>query len=136
MPWTPDPVDVAYALAIFLLVHSIPSIWSLVTGKWRVVKNPNHGEALYEDADGAATTQSTNEFSNKTQFIIIFVASVTGLALSVADLVFLTTQKPNTINSAPPKSWGQSTALGVVLLVPAWVKFCSYRSSNLGADML
>ena len=67
MGWAPDPVDVAYALAIFILLHSIPSLWSLVTGSWRAVKDPNHRETLYEDEDGVASPESTDQFSNKTE---------------------------------------------------------------------
>jgi len=126
MGWAPDPVDVAYTLAIFVLISSIPSIWSLVTGSWRVVKNPNHGEALYEDEDGAATTESTEEFSNKTQFIIIFVVAVIGLALSIADFIFLTTRKLHISDSSPSEDWNDCNVLGIVLLVPAWVKCYSH----------
>lgn len=121
MSWVPDSVGVAYALATFVLIYSIPSLWSLVTGSWRVVKHPNH-EALYEDEDGAATTESTKEFSNKTQFIIIFVVVVIGLALSIADFVFFTTRKLHILEGAPSGSGDDNDVLGIVLLVPAWVK--------------
>ncbi|KAF8859695.1 hypothetical protein BDZ45DRAFT_801381 [Acephala macrosclerotiorum] len=120
MGLAPDPVDVAYALAIFVLIYSIPSIWSLITGSWRVVKNPNHGEALYEDKDGAATVESTKEFSNKTQFIIIFVVAVIGLALSIGDFVFLTTSKLHIFDGSPSDNGDDNNVLGIVLLVPAW----------------
>ena len=136
MGWAPDPVDVAYTLAIFIIIYSIPSIWSLVTGSWRVVKNPNHGEALYEDEDGAATIESTKEFSNKTQFIIIFVVAMIGLALSIADFVFLTTRKLHIFDGSPSENGNDNNFLGIALLVPAWVKCHSHRSANLGADML
>jgi hypothetical protein len=121
MGWALDPVDVAYVLAIFVLIYSIPSIWSLVTGGWRVVKSPNHVDALYEDEDGAATTESTKEFSNKTQFTIIFILAAIGLALSIADFVFLTTRKLHIFKGSPSENRLNNKFLGIVLLVPAWV---------------
>lgn len=135
MGWAPDPVDVAYVLTIFILAYSIPSVWSLVTGSWRVIKNPNYGKTLYEDEDGAATIESTKAFSNKTQFIIIFVVAVLGLALSIADFVFLTTRTLHGLNDSPSGNWRHNNVLGIKLLVPAWVEFDSYQSTYIYADM-
>jgi len=121
MNWVPDPVGLAYALSIFVLINSIPSIWSLVTGSWRVIKSPNHSEALYEDEDGAATTESTKEFSNKTPFIIIFAAALIGLALSIADFIFLTSRNLRSAAGSQLQNDGSNNVQGLVLLVLAWV---------------
>lgn len=121
MGWVPDLIATAYTLAILIIISSIPSIWSLVTGKWLVVKSPNHDEVLHEDEDGAATTESTKEFSNKAQFIIIFAATVLGLAFSIANLVFLTTRKLRLFDGLPPGKEHGNNGLGIVFLVPAWV---------------
>lgn len=122
MVWGVDPGYVDYALTSFIFVYSIPSIWSLVTGSWRVVKNPNHGDAVYEDEDGAASEESTKEFSNKTQFTTIFVIAVIGLAFSIADFVFIATRKLHVRDGSHSKNGDDKNVRRIVLLVPAWVK--------------
>ena len=134
MSWDPDPVILAYALAVLILISSISSIWSLVTGSWRIAKNPNHDEVPYEDLDGVATLQSTKEFSNKTQFTVIYFVVVIGLALSVADFVFLTANKHPKRFDSPSDDDGDSNALGVIILVPAWVDIHFSNLATADAD--
>jgi hypothetical protein len=115
MRLAPQLEDVAIALTIFIFIFSIPSIRSLAKGNWRV-KNPNHDHALYGDEDGAASTESTDQFSNKLQFVILFVLAWIGLGLSIADAVFTTIQEKSRTASSGPHH------VGIFLLVPAWVR--------------
>jgi len=116
-----DLLTAEYALAILILLCSLSPIWSIITGRWRVVKSPNHAETLYEDEDGAATPESTKEFSNKLQFIIIYAIAWIGFALSIANLIALIV-----LSRIPHGSFSDITAEnnahGIVLLVPAWVR--------------
>ena len=90
MGWAPDPVGMAYALSIFILLSS--------------------------------TTDSMKEFSNKAQFTIIYVVSVIGFSLSVADFVLLATRELHVFSGSRLKNGDGNKALGIELLVPAWVK--------------
>lgn len=81
------PDEVALALTILVALLTISSIQTLVKTA-RFVKRPAHEETLYEDIDGAATKESTAEFSNTIQFIIIFVAAILGLGISITDAIF------------------------------------------------
>lgn len=135
MSWAPDPVGMAYALSILILLFSIPSILSLVMGTRQNGKSPKRGETLYEDEDGAATTQSTKEFSNKTQFTIIYVVSVIGFGLSIADFVLLATRELHIFDSSSSKNGDSNKGLGIELLVPAWVKLHLQHFIKLNADI-
>jgi hypothetical protein len=115
MRLTPQLEDVAIALTIFVFLFTITSIRSLAKGNWRV-KNANHDQALYEDEDGAASTESAEAFSNKLQFILIFVFAVVGLGLSVADSVFALVEAVSSTSSSNPRH------VGIFLLFPAWVR--------------
>ena len=121
MSWNFDLLAAEYILATLILLCSLSSIWSIITGRWRVVKNPNHAETFYEDEDGAATAESTKEFSNKLQFTIIYAIAFIGFALSIADLITLLV-----LSRTPQGSFSditaESNAHGIVLLVPAWVR--------------
>jgi hypothetical protein len=112
----PQLEDVAIALIIFIFIFTIPSIRSLAKGNWRLKKNPNHDQALYEDEDGAASKESVDQFSNKLQFIIIFAVVLIGLGLSIADTVFTTIRKQSSTASSGPH------LVGIFLLFPAWVR--------------
>jgi hypothetical protein len=115
MRLTPYLEDVAIALTIFIFLFTITSILSLAKGKWRV-KNANHDQALYEDEDGAASTESAENFSNKLQFILILIFAVVGLGLSVADAVFTLIEAKSSTASSDPHH------VGIFLLFPAWVR--------------
>ncbi|KAH7382010.1 P-loop containing nucleoside triphosphate hydrolase protein [Cadophora sp. MPI-SDFR-AT-0126] len=119
MGWTLDLLTTEYALASLIFLCSISSIWSLITGRWRIVKNPNHDEKLYEDDDGAATSESMKQFSNKAQFIIIYTITLIGFAISIADLICLLilSRTPRGSISHTPT---ENNAHGIVLLIPAW----------------
>jgi hypothetical protein len=122
MRLAPQLVDLAIALTIFIFLFTVPSIRSLAKGNWRV-KNPNHDQALYEDEDGAASTESTDQFSNKLQFILMFAVALIGLGLSIADAVFTTIQTNSRTASSGPH------LVGIYLLFPAWVR--SHSSTNI-----
>ncbi|KUJ14451.1 multidrug resistance-associated protein [Mollisia scopiformis] len=105
--------NIAIALIAFIFVFTIPSLRSLAKG-WRINKNPNHHQELYSDEDGVASTESTNEFSNKLQFIFIFVLAVIGFGLSIADTIY------TAINQKTRTAGSNHHHLGIFLLVPAW----------------
>ncbi|KAG4440995.1 hypothetical protein IFR05_003502 [Cadophora sp. M221] len=115
-----DLAKVEYVLAVLILLHSIPSLWSLATGKWRIAKIPNHGDTLYEDEDGVATTESTKRFSNKSQIITIFAVLVVGFALAIADICLATTVHTSGHSMSYSDIPNEGTFNGIVLLVPAW----------------
>lgn len=129
MGWAPDPVDVVHVLAIFVLLHSIPSIRSLIAGRRTWYAGKISDDTLYEDEDGTATPETTKEFSNKTQYTVIVIVSVIGFAISIADLVFLTA-------SSPSQNWHDNNIRGIVLLAPAWVEFDSHSLSESNADVI
>jgi hypothetical protein len=106
--------DVAIALTIFIFVFTAPTFRSFAKGNWRI-KNPNHDQALYEDEDGAASTESTEQFSNKLQFIVILALALIGLGLSIANAIFTTIQKSRIASQGP-------NLVAIFLLVPAWVR--------------
>jgi hypothetical protein len=110
------PDELALGLTIVIALWTLPSIRSLskAQANWRV-KNPNLDDKLYEDEDGTATEDSMAQFSNKTQFVIIFVVTLAGLAISIADAIF-TAVKENFVF----KRSGASL-LTIWLLTPAWV---------------
>lgn len=113
-----DREKIEKVLAGFILLHSIPPLWSLVRGKWRIAKNPN-ADILYEDEDGAATTESMQRFSNKAQIITICIVLVVGFGLSIADLICLAT--PVHHSGSLPDFPDDSNIGGIIFLVPAWV---------------
>lgn len=122
MSLIPQLEDVAIALTIFIVLFTITSVRSLAKGKWRA-KNPN-GQALYEDEDGAASTESAEQFSNKIQFILIFVEALTGLGLSIADVVFTSIDAKTSTASSDPRH------VGIFLLFPAWVRPEPYKKTD------
>ncbi|KAK0112489.1 hypothetical protein ONS96_001726 [Cadophora gregata f. sp. sojae] len=119
MSWTLDLLTTEYVLASLVLLCSISSIWSLITGRWRAVKSPNQAETLYEDEDGAATTESMKQFSNKSQFIIIYTIIVIGFALSIADFICLIVLS-RTAHGSFADIPAENNAHGIVLLIPSW----------------
>lgn len=84
--------EVASGLTILIALSTIPSIRTLANGGWRV-KSPNHAGAIFEDVDGAATPDSIAEFTNTPQFITIFVLTLLGLGISIADAIFTAVQE-------------------------------------------
>ena len=110
----PHLEDVAIALTIFIFLFTIPSILSLVRGTWRTKKDPLD-QALYEDEDGAASAETADRFSNKIQFLLIFLIALIGLGLSIADTVFTAIDSKSTTASSSPRH------VGIYLLFPAWV---------------
>lgn len=104
----------ASGLAILIALLSIPFIRKLVTGN-RNTKNLNQDGITYEDDDGVASEESAAQFSNKRQFIAIFIITLLAIAVSVADAIFTAVQQGFDFSrSAVP-------LLGITLLVPAWV---------------
>jgi hypothetical protein len=115
MKYALQPDELALGLTIVIAAFTVPSVQKLIKAKdWRV-KNPNHDDAVYEDEDGVATRESMSQFSNKTQFIIIFTAILAGVAISVADAVFTAVEERFIFNQP------ELPLLGLWLLVPAWV---------------
>jgi hypothetical protein len=115
MDLVPHLEDVALALTILIFLFSISSIRTLAKGNWRV-KNPNHDQALYEDEDGAASTESAEKFSNKVQFVTIFAVASTGFGLSIADAIYSAVLKRSRTQITHPY------LIEIFLLVPAWVR--------------
>ena len=108
-----QPNDAALALTILIALFSLPSIRTLIVRGSRV-KNPNHERALYEDEDGIASEDSEAQFSNKPQFIAIFIFALLGLGFSIADAIFTAVQEHfEFVRSGVP-------ILGIWLLVLAW----------------
>jgi len=110
----PHLEDVAIALTIFIIFFTIPSILSLVKGTWRAKKDPLD-QALYEDEDGVASAETADQFSNKIQFLLIFVIALVGLGLSIADTVLTAIDSRSSTASSNPRH------VGIYLLFPAWV---------------
>jgi hypothetical protein len=109
-----SPGGLALGLTIVIALFTVPSIRTLAKANWRV-KNPNHDDALYEDEDGAATEESMAQFSNKTQFTIIFIVTLVGLAISFTDAIFTAVKEEFDFAQA------RVPLLGIWLLIPAWV---------------
>lgn len=110
-----QPDYVASGLAILIAFLSIPFIRKLVVTGSRNVKNLSQDGIKYEDDDGVASEDSTAQFSNKRQFIAIFIITLLAIAVSVADAIFTAVQHGFDFSrSATP-------LLGIILLVPAWV---------------
>jgi hypothetical protein len=114
------PDEIALGLTIVIALFTVPSLRSLGKANSRV-KNPNHDDTLYEDEDGVATKDSMAQFSNKTQFMIIFIVALAGLAISIADAIF-TAVKEGFIFAR-----SEVPLLGIWLLIPAWV---SHEANN------
>lgn len=115
------PDYAASALAFLIALLSIPFLRRLTPGRG-YAKNPHQDGLVYEDEDGAASKDSMAQFSNKAQFIIIFIITLVALALSGADAIFTAVQQDF--------EYGRSgiPLLGVFLLVPAWVSRHDRRS--------
>jgi hypothetical protein len=109
-----QPDYVASGLAILIVLLSIPFIRQLVNGSRKAKNLPQDG-IKYEDEDGVASEESAAQFSNKRQFIAIFIITVLAIAISIADAIFTAVQQGlDFSHSAVP-------LLGLILLVPAWV---------------
>jgi hypothetical protein len=111
----PQLEDVAIALTIFIFFFTIPSIRSLAKGTWRAKKDPLD-QALFEDEDGAASAETADQFSNKVQFLLIFLIALIGLGLSIADTVFTIIDSNSSTASSSPRH------IGIYLLFPTWVR--------------
>lgn len=119
-----QPDYVASGLAILIALLSIPFIRKLVTGN-RNAKNLNQDGITYEDDDGVASEESVARFSNKRQFIAIFIITLLAIAVSGADAIFTGVQQGFDFSrSAVP-------LLGIFLLVPAWVSRNSWHILSL-----
>lgn len=109
-----QPDYVASGLAILIALLSIPFLRKLVTGS-RNAKALNQDGITYEDVDGVASQDSAAQFSNKRQFIAIFIITVLAIAISGAEAIFTAVQQGFDLSrSAVP-------LLGISLLVPVWV---------------
>lgn len=118
----PGPDELALGLTIVIALFTVPSIRALSKANWRV-KNPNHADTLYEDEDGTATNESMAQFSNKTQFTIIFIVALAGLAISLADAIFTVVKEGFVF------AHSEVPLLGIWLLIPAWV---NHGANNSG----
>lgn len=124
-----QPDYVASGLAILIVLLSIPFIRKLTTGS-RNAKNLYQDGIKYEDDDGVASEDSAAQFSNKRQFIAIFIITVLAIAISGADAIFTAVQHGFDFSrSAVP-------LLGIFLLVPAWVSRKRVAHPELDTDIL
>ncbi|KAL7911960.1 P-loop containing nucleoside triphosphate hydrolase protein [Trichoderma velutinum] len=85
-----DPENAVAGLALLVALCSFPYLRRL-----RVIaraKNPQQDGLTYEDEDGAANEDSIARFSNKAQFIAIFVIALSSIALSCAAAIFTAVQ--------------------------------------------
>ena len=109
-----QPDYAASGLAFLIALCSLPSLRRLVQGS-RYAKRPHQDGLVYEDEDGAASEDSMARFSNRAQFITIFIIALLALALSVADAIVTAVQQEfEFARSGTP-------VFGMFLLVPAWV---------------
>ncbi|KAM0256050.1 hypothetical protein ACHAQJ_005249 [Trichoderma viride] len=109
-----QPDYAALALAILIALLSIPFFRRLVPGS-KYAKNLHQDGIAYEDEDGAASEESIAQFSNKAQFIALFVIALLAIALSGADAIFTAVkQEFEFARSGVP-------LLGIFLLVPGWI---------------
>jgi hypothetical protein len=109
-----QPDYAASGLAFLIALCSLPSLRRLVQGS-RYAKSPHQDGLVYEDEDGAASEDSMARFSNRAQFITIFIIALLALALSVADAIVTAVQQEfEFARSGTP-------VFGIFLLVPAWV---------------
>lgn len=111
-----QPEHAAIALTSLIAVLSFSSLRKLTVNS-RAQQRRQDGR-LYEDEDGAASEDSIARFSNKKQFITIFVINILALVLAGADAIFTAVQH----GFAFPGSG--VPLLGIYLLVPAWVSSC------------
>lgn len=119
-----DPEYAVAGLALLVALCSFPYLRRL-----RIInraKNPQQDGLTYEDEDGAANEDSIARFSNKAQFIAIFVIASLAIALSCAAAIF--TAVKNDIGG--PYS-AAIPILGSWCLLCAWVSFHSRKSSLL-----
>lgn len=103
---------IAIGLAVVIALFTVSSVRTLGKAKLHL-KHPNHDDALYEDEDGAATAESMKKFSTRTQFSIIFIVTLLGLALSIANAIFTAVHENFDFACSP--------LLAIWLLFPAWV---------------
>ncbi|KAL7803630.1 P-loop containing nucleoside triphosphate hydrolase protein [Trichoderma aethiopicum] len=108
-----QPEYAAIALISLIAVLSFSSLRKLAVNG-RAQRRQQDGR-LYEDEDGAATEDSIARFSNKTQFVTIFVINILAIVLAGADAILTAVQH----GFAFPGS--SVPLLGIYLLVPAWI---------------
>ncbi|KAL7946055.1 P-loop containing nucleoside triphosphate hydrolase protein [Trichoderma barbatum] len=113
MRLTYQPDYAASGLALLVTLYSLPYLQRLVV--ITRAKNRQQDGLMYEDEDGAANEDSIARFSNKAQFITIFIIALSAIAISGADAIFTAVQHEFT--------FGRSGVplLGIFLLVPAWM---------------
>jgi ABC-type multidrug transport system fused ATPase/permease subunit len=73
--------NISYAVAVTIAILSTPSLSRLTKGSWKV-NQINH--EIYKDIDGVATKESVALYSTKCTFLVILVATATGLMASFA----------------------------------------------------
>jgi hypothetical protein len=104
---------VALGLAILIALLSLPFFQKLIRSRY--AKNLHQDGIAYEDEDGVASEDSVAQFSNKAQFITIFIINILAIALSFADAIFTAVQQDfKFTRSGVP-------VMGIFLLVPSWV---------------
>ncbi|PTB66969.1 P-loop containing nucleoside triphosphate hydrolase protein [Trichoderma citrinoviride] len=110
--YTPDYA--AAGLTLLIAVLSFPSLQKLVKSRVHPQQRRQDGR-IYEDEDGVASEDSIARFSNKVQFIAIFVINVSAIILAGADAIFTAVQHGFTFSGS------DVPLLGISLLVPAWI---------------
>lgn len=118
-----DPEYAVAGLAFLVALCSFPYLRRL-----RVItraKNPQQDGLTYEDEDGAANEDSIARFSNKAQFIAIFVIALLAIALSCAAAIF------TAVNHKFEPGYSGIPLLGSWWLFFAWVSFHGRKSSFL-----
>ncbi|PYI02730.1 P-loop containing nucleoside triphosphate hydrolase protein [Aspergillus sclerotiicarbonarius CBS 121057] len=108
MEFSIAPDEVAVVLFVLIFLGTLPPAWRLLRTR---SKTPTFEDIRHEDQDGAATKESMAQFSNKPQFIVLFVFGLCGLGLSFAHLVIAA------VNAHGEKN----VAVGIWLLPPAWL---------------
>ncbi|KAH6603669.1 P-loop containing nucleoside triphosphate hydrolase protein [Trichoderma cornu-damae] len=109
-----QPDFAASGLALLIVLCSLPFLRRLVSGS-RHAKNLHQDGLPYEDEDGVASEDSTAQFSNKAQFVTIFVITLLAIAVSGADAIFTAVQQGFEFGRS------ETCLLGIFLLVPAWI---------------
>jgi hypothetical protein len=111
-----DPDDAATAVTVLVALLTIPSLRALV--KRMPAKSPNLDCELYGDEDGVASEESTATFSNTTEFIFVFLFTVLGLGVSIADAIYTAVVENFEFKSS------EVPLVAIWLLTLSWVSFC------------
>ncbi|KAL7935404.1 P-loop containing nucleoside triphosphate hydrolase protein [Trichoderma chlorosporum] len=107
------PEYAASGLAFLVALYSLPYLRRLVVISRS--KNRQQEGLIYEDEDGAANEESVARFSNKAQFIAIFVVALSAVALSCANAIFAA------VHHRFEPGYSGIPVLGAFLLLFSWI---------------